>query len=434
MTFNPHIFLTGNPGVGKTTIIKNLLAPLQKDFDSIVTKGFYTEEYRKGGKRSGFDIVYWMPATERENDEYEKVPKRQALSRAVDRTKRDDPCVGKYLVDINNVKNYAIKSLESSLRGDNNENELVIIDEVGKMEMLNPEFIPAVNNLLDEKTMETKRIVLGTIPTPRYGRIIQAVEDLRGRNDILVLHVTKSNRDELKDVLLEAIKHVFINHGMKCTTTYCKEIFERFLYKRQIGASAMNSSNILNTQDVAFKPCGPLISDQVQPKFLLLGSTASPLPSSPNYSYCERSLWTVLGQMFNIHYQPIKHIVTASETDIRAFQDLRTVVLSKGICVWDVLANVHDRKTRQRTNKRRKRNDDSVPNDICAFLKKHPSIEIIGFIGEKAHKNYNKFPRKTAKIELVTLPSSSPANSHLSIDNKVSAWKQQISKVISDIN
>ncbi|XP_054654757.1 cancer-related nucleoside-triphosphatase isoform X2 [Dunckerocampus dactyliophorus] len=50
-----HIFLTGPPGVGKTTLV-------QKACDALVSsghalEGFYTEEVREGGRRVGFDVV-----------------------------------------------------------------------------------------------------------------------------------------------------------------------------------------------------------------------------------------------------------------------------------------------------------------------------------------------------------------------------------------
>ncbi|CDQ66315.1 unnamed protein product [Oncorhynchus mykiss] len=50
-----HVFLTGPPGVGKTTLV-------QKACDVIVSsgvsvEGFYTQEVREGRRRVGFDVV-----------------------------------------------------------------------------------------------------------------------------------------------------------------------------------------------------------------------------------------------------------------------------------------------------------------------------------------------------------------------------------------
>lgn len=45
-----NILLTGLPGSGKTTVIRRLLELLPPG----TTAGFYTEEIREGGKRTGF--------------------------------------------------------------------------------------------------------------------------------------------------------------------------------------------------------------------------------------------------------------------------------------------------------------------------------------------------------------------------------------------
>ncbi|OYT26400.1 MAG: hypothetical protein B6V02_01730 [Thermoprotei archaeon ex4572_64] len=48
------IFITGRPGVGKTTLIKKII----NDFkDKHVLVGFYTEEVRQHGVRVGFRIT-----------------------------------------------------------------------------------------------------------------------------------------------------------------------------------------------------------------------------------------------------------------------------------------------------------------------------------------------------------------------------------------
>ena len=251
----PNIFLTGHPGCGKTTIIKFLQASLLKEEQgnsNIVTKGFYTEECRsKGGERVGFDILYWTANSSN--------PKCQALSRVVDKIKKGQPHVGKYLVNVPNVEKFAIPSLlDTSYSYSNNcssnyKKELILVDEVGKMEMLCPQFLPAVNKVLDYKQPSTTtRLVIGTVPTPRYGRVIQAVEDIRARDDVIVLHVTKANRDELKSVLYQVVKDVFQDETKTTTTGSSSNLvnaLKPFLYQRDIGASSMNNIKGRNDDD-----------------------------------------------------------------------------------------------------------------------------------------------------------------------------------------
>ncbi|XP_018887490.3 cancer-related nucleoside-triphosphatase isoform X2 [Gorilla gorilla gorilla] len=50
-----HVFLTGPPGVGKTTLIHKASEVLKSS--GVPVDGFYTEEVRQGGRRIGFDVV-----------------------------------------------------------------------------------------------------------------------------------------------------------------------------------------------------------------------------------------------------------------------------------------------------------------------------------------------------------------------------------------
>ncbi|XP_036133639.1 cancer-related nucleoside-triphosphatase isoform X2 [Molossus molossus] len=50
-----HVFLTGPPGIGKTTLIQKASEVLKSS--GVPVDGFYTEEVRQGGRRIGFDVV-----------------------------------------------------------------------------------------------------------------------------------------------------------------------------------------------------------------------------------------------------------------------------------------------------------------------------------------------------------------------------------------
>jgi nucleoside-triphosphatase THEP1 len=52
-----HIFLTGRPGVGKTTCIGRVIDALQEHKLLHWACGFYTAESRVDGNRVGFSIV-----------------------------------------------------------------------------------------------------------------------------------------------------------------------------------------------------------------------------------------------------------------------------------------------------------------------------------------------------------------------------------------
>ena len=424
-----NIFLTGQPSIGKTTIIQAILKRFK-------ISGFYTEECRnKGGERVGFDILHW--------DSTDSCFKREVLSRLSNSIKKGDPRVGKYIVDTNNVETFCVSSMANVGTTSSSGNELVIVDEVGKMEMLYPSFVPAVNELLDSKKAgndQRKRIILGTIPTPRYGRVIKAVEDIRAREDVIVLYVNKSNRDNLREALSEIVGQHLLEEESKSFLEDLDIKLEPFLYHRPVGAPSMtadnkskakaNSRQTTNSQDDSCvkdqcsEPCGPLKSDN--PKTLILGEMASPLPSNVEYSYCERSMWIVLGRLLGLDYKPIKDINEASKEELDSFLHLQRTALSKGICIWDVYGDVHEIGGGR--NKRRKKFTKSNPNDIVAFLEKNHSIQQIAFIGKKtadAFKNTVTLP-DSLSIEFITLPSSSAANSRMSIDEKAAEWKSSM--------
>lgn len=60
------------------------------------------------------------------------------------------------------------------------------------MELKSRRFFPAALAALDSGTP-----VLGTVPTPKYGRQLAEVEQVERRADVEVVKVTKDNRDGL---------------------------------------------------------------------------------------------------------------------------------------------------------------------------------------------------------------------------------------------
>lgn len=125
------IFVTGNPGCGKTTLIKKIVSELKKPFT-----GFITEEIRKNHERTGFKMV-------------DLATGEQGLLASVDF--KEGPKVSKYTVNIQDIERIAVTSMER-------EAELYIIDEIGKMEMYSQKFKNYLNALL-----ESDKDVLATL-------------------------------------------------------------------------------------------------------------------------------------------------------------------------------------------------------------------------------------------------------------------------------
>ena len=156
-----NIFLTGRPGVGKTTVVKRLADSL----GPMTLAGFYTAEIRAGGQRQGFQAVTFSG-------------QETVLAHA---NIKSGQRVGRYGVDVAAFEKIVLP--EMGRRAD-----LMLIDEIGKMECFSCGFISAIRRLLDGPTS-----VLATVAAAGGGFIAEA----KARPDVEILQVTRENRDEL---------------------------------------------------------------------------------------------------------------------------------------------------------------------------------------------------------------------------------------------
>ncbi|XP_022097961.1 cancer-related nucleoside-triphosphatase-like isoform X2 [Acanthaster planci] len=183
-----HVFLTGSPGVGKTTLIHKAIEQLQQS--SLHLRGFYTEEVRAGGRRSGFDVITLSG-------------RRGPLARV---GQGRGPAVGQYTVDLASFESLALQELSTKDHGTST-SSILIIDEIGKMELFSQGFIQLVRRHLSQSTCP----ILGTIPVPK-GKPLGLVEEVRSRKDVKVFMVTKENRNsllpEIVQTVMEARTHI----------------------------------------------------------------------------------------------------------------------------------------------------------------------------------------------------------------------------------
>ncbi|XP_021076423.1 cancer-related nucleoside-triphosphatase isoform X1 [Mus pahari] len=174
-----HVFLTGPPGVGKTTLIQKAIEVLQSS--GLPVDGFYTQEVRQEGKRIGFDVVTLSGA-------------QGPLSRVGSQPLPGKPeCrVGQYVVNLDSFEQLALPVLRNAGPSCGPKHRVCIIDEIGKMELFSQPFIQAVRQTLSTPGI----IVVGTIPVPK-GKPLALVEEIRKRNDVKVFNVTRENRNSL---------------------------------------------------------------------------------------------------------------------------------------------------------------------------------------------------------------------------------------------
>jgi nucleoside-triphosphatase len=163
-----NVLLTGPPGCGKTTVIRQVVDRLGE----LRLAGFYTQEIRQQGQRVGFEAIGLDGQATR-------------LAHADFRSSHH---VGRYGVDVGGFE--AI--LREELVRPADSVDIFVIDEIGKMECLSRVFAEIVTRVLDSPVP-----VLATIAAKGGGGIAA----VRCRPDVEVITVSTSNRDRLAEEL-----------------------------------------------------------------------------------------------------------------------------------------------------------------------------------------------------------------------------------------
>ncbi|HKZ82893.1 MAG TPA: NTPase [Anaerolineae bacterium] len=154
------LLLTGRPGVGKTTIIKHLAQALGDR-----AGGFYTEEILGPGGRKGFRVI--------------ALDGQQATLAHVDIRSRSK--VGRYGVDVAGFERVGVAALRRAIESA----EIVIFDEIGKMELFSSQFKSAVIKAIDCGKPVIATAMIAAEPW---------VDALKRMPGVRTIEVTKQNR------------------------------------------------------------------------------------------------------------------------------------------------------------------------------------------------------------------------------------------------
>ena len=133
------LLITGRPGSGKTTLVAEAAAAVGRR-----AGGFYTREIRTEGRRVGFEVVTLDGRRGRLAHAGVKGPYR----------------VGRYGVDLESFEAVGVDALERAVR----EKDLILIDEVGKMELLSDPFRRAVEAAVNSGKPVLAAVMLGPDP------------------------------------------------------------------------------------------------------------------------------------------------------------------------------------------------------------------------------------------------------------------------------
>ena len=194
-----HILITGDVGVGKSTLIGRLLRRVQEP-----VYGFRTEKVKRDAQGSA---VYIHPATGEKSYSDDNIAATFApfedrgedkgtvlLSRESGRTKEPSLCLQKPLFCITG----AFDELGVSLLAGIPAGSVVLMDELGFMESKALRFCDAVMAVLDGSYYGIAAVKPMNTPF---------LEKVRSHKDALVFEVTKSNRDELYEKIMQDLRH-----------------------------------------------------------------------------------------------------------------------------------------------------------------------------------------------------------------------------------
>jgi nucleoside-triphosphatase len=170
------ILLEGRPGSGKSTVARRLADLLREK--GVRIGGFVTMELREQGRRVGFSVETFDG-------------KRATLAHV---SLPGPPRVSRYGVDLDAFERIALPTLEAAERMD-----VMVLDELGKMELASERFRDAVSTLLDGTVL-----LVATIHVFRH----PFTDALKRRNDVERLRVTPKTRDALPAELAGRLSEV----------------------------------------------------------------------------------------------------------------------------------------------------------------------------------------------------------------------------------
>lgn len=155
------VAVTGRPGVGKTTLCLKVYESLR---GKMTIGGFITKEVRKDGVRVGFKLVDLSSG----NEEW--------LARVGEGKVR----VGKYAVNV--------EGLEEFLDSVNTNADMVIIDEVGPMELKSGKFVRFIEDLIGREKL------LFTIHLKSRHWLLEKI-----RKEFRIYSINEENRDRVAE-------------------------------------------------------------------------------------------------------------------------------------------------------------------------------------------------------------------------------------------
>jgi nucleoside-triphosphatase THEP1 len=166
-----NILVTGLPRSGKSTLIEKVVQEIERP-----ATGFITVEIRERNRRVGFAITTLAGKT--------GILAHQDI--------KGKFRVGKYGVNLQDLDQIAVPSMQPSRPA-----EIIVIDEIGKMELCSALFKQKLVQVLDSEHQ-----VIGSIAL-KGDRFIQGI---KAREDVLLIPISEATRESALTLFLSALK------------------------------------------------------------------------------------------------------------------------------------------------------------------------------------------------------------------------------------
>ncbi len=173
-----RIGITGKPRIGKSTIIKAVISRLKAE--GIAMGGMLTADISEGGVRVGFsleDISTGEKGILAHTHLYQKGRDKKVK-------------VGKYVVNLTDLDSIGANSIKNALA--QLDPIIIIVDEIGPMELKSKKFIEAV-----EEAIESGKSMLVSVHHRSEHELVKRV-----KKKFEMFEVTEENRNEMANLII----------------------------------------------------------------------------------------------------------------------------------------------------------------------------------------------------------------------------------------
>jgi nucleoside-triphosphatase len=174
---NQRIFLTGRPGIGKTSVLLRIIKALKGE--GLLVGGMISQEARRGATRVGFRVIDitngrdgWLAHIHQQSG----------------------PSVGKYRVNLYDLQNIGVVAIQSAI----DTADVIVIDEVGPMELFSTAFKKAVT-----RAIHNSKILIGIL---HYRARDPLISTIRTTPHTHIFEVTLTNRQSLHKTIIRMIR------------------------------------------------------------------------------------------------------------------------------------------------------------------------------------------------------------------------------------